>query len=227
MGYLDRLIERAGGHAAPLAPVVSTPRSLGGFEEVTTELVTAAPTPARTEVVRESATVIERRVEPTPVAMPSAKIVEQAPQIVVPAPSDVVTTAVTEAPPPRVELAPASPPVIAAPAEARDAIIPPVVVAPPIIANPVPVQTLRVPVREPEEPVERWLAPAPASPTVSVVPALEPAPIARDVPALPPPQAARPVLPAPPPAVAPLPVADERPALTIGRLVVEVRPQAV
>ncbi|NVB76943.1 MAG: type VI secretion system-associated FHA domain protein TagH, partial [Kofleriaceae bacterium] len=44
---------------------------------------------------------------------------------------------------------------------------------------------------------------------------------------LPPPQAARPVLPAPPPAVAPLPVADERPALTIGRLVVEVRPQAV
>jgi hypothetical protein len=225
--YLDRLIARAGGEPRPLAPLVAGARSLdvNPFEQVIADAPVIPASPHVTEIVRESATVIERIIDADPVrpvmhATPSREPPPPiAREVIELAPPPQPITRTTPLPQtaievqPRVALEPEAPP----PAITVPAPIPPALVH---------MTDLHVPSAEPDV-VERWLAPssAPAREIVRVTefspPAPSPPPIAPTL---------RPITPRasespPPPPIASAPIADDRPALTIGRLVVEVRNQ--
>lgn len=216
-GYFQRLVARTGGESAPrVAPAPAPARAAGDmidpFEAVAPIVETvphAVPPPpgaterhVRTETVREHV-VSSPAIVPSP-AIPAAPVskLEAKPATIEPAPRVVVQ--------PRVDIEPP----LHAPIATRE--LPP----------------LRMP-DDRETVVERWLAPAP-SPLVPREPAPTPPPPKPLTPsasesAMAAPRPARPIVaplpitPQPPTSIA-APSAERRPALAIGRLVVEVLP---
>lgn len=229
MRYLQRLIERAVGAPAAVAPadVRSPRRDLDDPFERVAAMPMTTPFPS----TASPPSVPDARPRPTALAAPPVTVTSERtvanaaahvtlstplPVVVVPLPAPPHTLLAPREPQPSTIASAASPvhepePATAEPARA--------------VADPVPPLTLRAPAPDVLTVLERWLAPdphdAPALPPFR--PSVDPARVAPPpaIPAVAP--AIRVIEPTAPVAPAPPALADARPALTIGRLVVEVR----